>query len=217
MSDWRWDPDTYLDEMHAEIPGYEDLQEATADATEGIEARRVLELGTGTGETALRVLARHPHASWIGLDASGPMLDRARGRLPGAELRLGRLEDDLPPGPFDLVVSTLAVHHLDAAGKRDLFGRIARVLRPEGRFVLADLVVPRAGDEGPVDVDWEMDLPDSAADQDEWLREAGFEAGSVHVTADLAVIVADLAPAGPPGPGAADESRPGRDEAPTDP
>ncbi len=159
MSDWQWDPDTYLDEMHEEIPGYDELQAATADATESIEAQRVLELGTGTGETALRVLARHPRAAWVGLDSSGPMLDRARERLPRAELRLGRLEEELPPGPFDLVISTLAVHHLDAAGKRDLFRRVARVLGPAGRFVLADLVVPRPGEDGPIEVDWEMDLP----------------------------------------------------------
>lgn len=195
MSEWQWDPDTYLDEMQEEIPGYEELQRATADAAEGVEVQRALELGTGTGETALRVLARHPQAAWTGLDASESMLRRACERLPAADLRLGRLEDELPPGPFDLVVSTLAVHHLDADGKRDLFRRVARVLRPGGRFVLADLVVPRPGEDGPIVVDWEMDVPDSAADQLRWLGEAGFEAHATHVRTDLAVIVADLPPA----------------------
>ncbi|HET7648461.1 MAG TPA: class I SAM-dependent methyltransferase [Gaiellaceae bacterium] len=190
-SAWEWNPDTYLDEMHEEIPGYEELQDAAAGATEGVDARAVLELGFGTGETALRVLARHPGARWVGVDASEPMLARARERLPEADLRLGRLEDELPAGPFDLVVSTLAVHHLRADAKRDLFRRVARVLRPGGRFVLADLVVPRPGEEGPIVVDWEMDVPDSAADQVAWLREAGFRAEAEHVRADLAVIVAD--------------------------
>ena len=192
VTEWEWNPDTYLDEMREEIPGYEELQEAAAAATAGVAARSVLELGTGTGETALRVLARHPGARWVGVDASEAMLGRARERLPGAELRLGRLEDDLPTGPFDLVVSTLAVHHLDAAGKRDLFRRVAGVLAPGGRFVLADLVVPRRGEEGPIFVDWTMDVPDSAADQVAWLDEAGFETRAEHVRADLAVIGADL-------------------------
>jgi tRNA (cmo5U34)-methyltransferase len=192
MSDWEWNPDTYLDEMHEEIPGYEDLQQATACAAAGVEARRVLELGTGTGETALRVLARHPPAAWLGVDASAAMLARARERLPAADLRLGRLEDDLPAGPFDLVVSALVVHHLDTAGKRDLFRRVAAVLRPGGRFVLADLVVPRPGESGPIVVDWEMDVPDSTADQVRWLTEAGFETSAEHIRADLAVFVADL-------------------------
>ena len=125
VSEWEWDPDTYLAEMADEIPGYEELQEAVAAATAGIRAARVLELGTGTGETALRVRAAQPDAEWVGIDASEAMLARARERLPDADLRLQRLEDELPAGPFDLVVSALAVHHLDGAGKRDLFSRVA--------------------------------------------------------------------------------------------
>ena len=148
MSGFEWNPETYLDEMLDEIPGYEELQDAVAAATDGVAARDVLELGTGTGETAVRVLARHPGARWTGIDASEAMLARAWDRLPEAVLLLSRLEDPLPEGPFDLVVSTLAVHHLDGAGKRDLFARVAGVLRPGGRFVLGDVVVPRAGEEG---------------------------------------------------------------------
>ena len=192
VGEWEWNPDTYSAEMAAEIPGYEELQEAVVAATEGSAAARVLELGTGTGETALRVQARHPEAGWVGIDASEAMLARARQRLPGAELRLQRLEDALPPGPFDLVVSALAVHHVDGAGKRDLFGRVAGVLRPGGRFVLGDLVVPAEGGEGPIHVDWVMDLPDSVEDQLAWLRAAGFEAEASVVRVDLAVLRATL-------------------------
>src|SRR5262245_43728121 len=107
--------------MAAEIPGYEELQEAVVAAAAEVDAEHVLELGTGTGDTALRVRAMHPNAGWIGIDSSEAMLARARERLPGADLRLQRLEDELPSGPFDLVVSALAVHHLDGAGKRELF------------------------------------------------------------------------------------------------
>src|SRR4051794_31597611 len=112
--------------MHAELPRYDELQEQTAGATREVDARRVLELGTGTGETARRVLAAHPQARLVGLDESPPMLEQARATLDPErveELRVGRLQEPLPAGPFDLVVSTLAVHHLDGAGKRDLFRR----------------------------------------------------------------------------------------------
>ena len=192
MGEWEWNPDTYLAEMAAEIPGYEDLQEAVVAVTVGVDASRVLELGVGTGETALRVQASHPDACWVGIDSSEAMLTRARERLPDADLRLQRLEDELPPGPFDLVVSALAVHHLDGAGKRDLFSRLARVLRPDGRFVLGDVVVPAAGQKGPIHIDWEMDVPDSVEDQLAWLRNAGFEAEAVVVRVDLAVFRARL-------------------------
>jgi tRNA (cmo5U34)-methyltransferase len=188
VSEWAWDPDTYLAEMAAEVPGYDELQEAVVAATGGIRATRVLELGTGTGETALRVRALHPEAGWVGIDASEPMLARARERLPGADLRLQRLEDELPSGPFDLVVSVLAVHHLDAAGKRELFLRVARVVEAGGHFVLGDVVVPPAGAEGPIYIDWEMDKPDSVEDQLAWLGEAGFEAEASSVRVDLAVF-----------------------------
>jgi tRNA (cmo5U34)-methyltransferase len=192
VSEWEWDPDTYLAEMAAEIPGYEELQEAVATATADIRATRVLELGTGTGETALRVRAIHPDASWVGIDSSEAMLARARERLRDADLRQQRLEDDLPPGPFDLVLSALAVHHLDGAGKRELFSRVAGVLRPGGTFVLGDVVVPPPGQEGPIYIDWVMDKPDSVADQLAWLREAGFEADASSVRVDLAVFRARL-------------------------
>jgi tRNA (cmo5U34)-methyltransferase len=194
MSGFEWNPETYLDEMLAEIPGYEELQDAVAAATDGVAVRDVLELGTGTGETALRVLARHPAARWTGIDASEAMLSRAWERLPDAVLLLSRLEDPLPVGPFDLVVSTLAVHHLDGAGKQDLFARVADVLRqPGGRFVLGDVVVPRAGEKGAIEIDWVMDLPDRAADQLAWLEAAGFAATAADVRTDLAVFTADLA------------------------
>jgi tRNA (cmo5U34)-methyltransferase len=59
MGQFHFHPDDYLELMLAEMPGYWRLQDAAAAATGG-GARRILELGTGTGETARRVLARHP-------------------------------------------------------------------------------------------------------------------------------------------------------------
>jgi tRNA (cmo5U34)-methyltransferase len=188
MSDWQWDPDTYLQTMAEEIPGYAELEDAVVEATRGLEARDVLELGVGTGETALRVLAAHPSARLTAIDASEPMLTRARERLPSADLRVARLEDPLPQGPFDLVVSALTVHHLDGAGKRDLFVRVARVLRESGAFVLGDLVVPEREEDAVIEVDWEMDLPDRVDDQLAWLREAGLSPTLVWTLRDLAVI-----------------------------
>ena len=60
MAQFHWDPDSYLELMRSEVPQYERLQDEVALATGDGAAERVLELGTGTGETARRVLARHP-------------------------------------------------------------------------------------------------------------------------------------------------------------
>lgn len=189
MTEWRWDPETYLDEMRAEIPMFEEFQERAAAAT-AYEASRLLELGIGTGETARRVLALHPDARLTAVDSSPEMLDRAKELFPDADLRLARLEDPLPQGPFDLVYSTLAVHHLAGTAKRDLFERVAAVLRPSGRFVLADIVVTDDPADQQIEIDWVMDLPDTLDDQLAWLREAGFEAAPTWTCRDLAVISA---------------------------
>jgi tRNA (cmo5U34)-methyltransferase len=185
MSDFEWDPDTYLPKMLAEIPGYEELQKAVAEATTGLEVRTVLELGTGTGETAIRVLERHPAATWTGIDASEAMLARARERLPHADLRASRLEDPLPSGPFDLVVSVLAVHHLAGDAKHDLFTRVAQV---SDNFVLGDIVVPERPEDAVIEIDGVYDVPSSTAEHLAWLQAAGFAAEATYVRPDLAVF-----------------------------
>jgi tRNA (cmo5U34)-methyltransferase len=188
VTQWHWDPETYLANMLAEVPAYEQLQEQTAAATDGVPTGTILELGIGTGETARRVGARHPGATLVAVDSSAEMLERARAAFPGADLRLARLEDPLPSGPFDLVVSALAVHHLDADGKRDLFRRVAAALRPGGRFVLADVVVPELEGDAITPIDRVMDLPHRANDQLEWLREAGLDAELLWSDKDLVVM-----------------------------
>ena len=55
------------------------------------------------------------------------MLAHARAFVPEAVFLVRRLEDPLPDGPFDLVVSAFAIHHLDADGKSTLFERVAFV------------------------------------------------------------------------------------------
>jgi tRNA (cmo5U34)-methyltransferase len=119
------------------------------------------------------------------------MLAHARAALPAADLRVGRLEDELPPGPFDIVVSALAVHHLDGDGKAHLFRRICDVLRPGGRFVLGDVIVPEDPADVVTPIDGDVDKPSTVDDQLAWLRIAGFDADVAWRERDLAVLVAD--------------------------
>jgi tRNA (cmo5U34)-methyltransferase len=188
VAELDWDPDLYGTDIREEIARYDELQDAVAEATRGLTAHSVLELGIGTGETARRVRALHPSASWTGIDSSAAMLERARKTLPGADLRLARIEDPLPEGSFDLVLSALAVHHLPGPGKQDLFRRVGAILAPAGSFVLADLVVPERPEDAEIPIDWIYDLPDSASDQLEWLHEAGLDGRITWSRRDLAVI-----------------------------
>jgi tRNA (cmo5U34)-methyltransferase len=199
MSQFHFDPERYLDLMRSELPKFDELQEVVARATAGVEARRILELGVGTGETTRRLLELHADAELVGFDASAEMLAVACEAFPSADLRVGRLEDPLPEGPFDVVVSCLVVHHLDGAGKRDLFRRVAGVLTPGGRFVLGDVVVPERREDAVAPLTPEFDLPDRVADQLAWLADAGFRPTVEWTWKDLAVIRADYGARGGPG------------------
>jgi trans-aconitate methyltransferase len=112
------DPATYVEQIRAALPGYDQLQ---IQAVEAIlfEPRRVLELGIGTGETTRRLLARFPNAQVTGVDASAEMVSRAR-KL-GVDARVAQIEQPLPEGPWDLVIAVLSVHHLTGEQKRALF------------------------------------------------------------------------------------------------
>jgi tRNA (cmo5U34)-methyltransferase len=192
VSQFHFRPDEYLETIRAEVPRFDEFQEAVAEGTRGVDARRILELGSGTGETARRVLELHPGATLVGIDESADMLDRAREVLPAdTELSVARLQDPLPEGPFDVVFSALTVHHLEAVEKADLFRRVADVLRREGRFVLGDVIVPAEATEAVTPLTAGFDLPDTVDDQLEWLATAGLEPRVTWTWKDLAVIVAE--------------------------
>jgi tRNA (cmo5U34)-methyltransferase len=192
VSQFHFRPDDYLENIRADVPRFDEFQAAVAEGTRGVEARTILELGTGTGETARRVLELHPGAALAGVDESEDMLERARAALPDdTELFVARLQDPLPKGPFDLVFSALTVHHLDAGEKAELFRRVADVLTPDGRFVLGDVVLPEDPADAVAPLTEGFDRPDRVADQLEWLRAAGFEPRLTWAWKDLAVIVAD--------------------------
>jgi tRNA (cmo5U34)-methyltransferase len=193
VSQFHFTPDEYLDTIRTDVERFDEFQDALADETRGVHANRILELGTGTGETARRVVAHHPEALLVGIDESDSMLEDAREALPETtQLRVSRLQDPLPEGPFDLVFSALTVHHLTADEKADLFRRVADVLRPGGRFVLGDVVVPERADDAEIPLTEGFDLPDGLDDQLEWLAAAGFRATATWTWKDLAVVSAQL-------------------------
>jgi tRNA threonylcarbamoyl adenosine modification protein (Sua5/YciO/YrdC/YwlC family) len=190
---FHFHPATYVDMLRADIPQYEVLQEQLVAAS-GPDARRILDLGTGMGETARRLLERHPGARLVGIDEDEEMLSAAAARLgPAAELHAQLLQDPLPPGPFDLAASALAIHHLDGLEKADLFRRLWDVLRPGGRFVLADVIRPLDPADALSPLSEGYDKPSTIAEQLRWLEEAGFSARLSWGLHDLAVIVADRA------------------------
>jgi tRNA (cmo5U34)-methyltransferase len=113
--------------------------------------RHAVELCCGEGLLTRALLERHPEAIVHAFDGSEVMLAAARVRAGPHAARLRTRRFDLAATDWrglrfrpDAVVSSLAVHHLDGAGKQALFRDIAAALAPGGVFVLADLVEPAA-------------------------------------------------------------------------
>jgi SAM-dependent methyltransferase len=127
----------YLAEKHA-IPHRAEGAGVLVEITSGPVAR-VLDLGTGDGETLAIMLAEHRDARGTGLDFQPEMVARARDRFAGdarVDIRQHDLDEPLPRslGSFDLVVSSFAIHHLAPARQRALYGEVLDVLMPGGRF-----------------------------------------------------------------------------------
>lgn len=103
---------------------------------------RILELGCGTGNLSVLLTAAYPTASFRFVDVSVDSLEICRTRL-GTHDRVEWDPTDfrdlqLEPNSFDLVISSISVHHLRSNDKQQLFGRIRAALKPQGVFTFAD-------------------------------------------------------------------------------
>lgn len=183
------------------VPRYSEMLWAVLRYIPGdIEPKRILDLGVGSGNLSAAVLDRYPEAVVTGVDVSRKMLALARRRLPTERLRLVQrdfrrlgFEDAF----FDLVVSSISIHHIDDDEKGALFRELHRLLRPGGVLAYSDQFrgatdetyakhIERWREEsfalGASEDEWtswmahqdDHDHHAPLADQMTWLREAGF-------------------------------------------
>ena len=104
----------------------------------------ILDIGCGTGRLLRRMQARWPSAALVGVDLGEGMVAQAREQISGATIYLAPAEHlPLENDSVDLVTSTVSFHHWSdqAQGVREA----ARVLRPGGLFVLADMSLAAHG------------------------------------------------------------------------
>jgi SAM-dependent methyltransferase len=149
--------------------------------------RRVADLGCGDGRLAALVLEHRPGVEEVvAVDRSAPMLAKARARFADDD-RVRVIERDLaddlaPLGEFDVVVSGFAIHHLDDARKRALFGEIRQQLRTAGVFANLEVIASASpelqaafyaaiGREGGDPEDQLVDVETQLA----WMRDAGLQ------------------------------------------
>jgi trans-aconitate methyltransferase len=108
----------------------------------------VLDLGAGFGTLTEQILTRYPRSTVICVDGSAEMMKLARERLApyGARVRLHLADLAFPAwhdalsGPFQAVVSALAIHHLPDERKQQLYHEVFDLLSPGGLFLNNDVV-----------------------------------------------------------------------------
>lgn len=127
------------------VPRYDRFYGAAIDALAMVgEASlgRILDLGAGTGLLTEWVTNVYPNARFDLLDGSEEMLAEARERLVAVvdDVYVQNMAAPLPSGPYDAVISALAIHHLEDSDKQVLFGRVCAALAPGGVFVNAEQV-----------------------------------------------------------------------------
>lgn len=136
--------DGYDSLIRRAVPRYDEMLVRLVDYLPP-SATNVLELGCGTGNLSLALAKRYPDASLTFLDAAPEMLDVTRARLesayPGSAGRARFVrsvfeEIDNTLGPFDLVTSSISLHHV--RDKESLYRNIYFLLSPGGTFRFSD-------------------------------------------------------------------------------
>jgi ubiquinone/menaquinone biosynthesis C-methylase UbiE len=141
---WRYDLMGWFHDTFSFRGKFRELRQKTATLAQLQPGEQVLDVGCGTGTLAIEVARRVGRAGRVaGVDPGTQQIARARRsaarRNIPIEFQIGVIEQlPFPDRSFDVVLSTLMMHHLPAPLKRQGLAEIARVLKPGGRLVIAD-------------------------------------------------------------------------------
>lgn len=127
------------------IPCFNDLYNITTElANSNKESPKILDLGAGTGLLTKYLLEKYPEAEFTLIDLSEEMLKIAENRFKCnnnfkyivADYSTYDLADS-----FDMVVSSLSIHHLEDEDKNKLYKKVYNSLNQGGIFLNADQVI----------------------------------------------------------------------------
>lgn len=149
----KWDEEsshTFIDYGRYFVPERETQLETIAALIPRFEGPfAILDLACGEGLLSQALLEKYPESQVIGMDGSPEMLASAKRRLARFGPRFQASQFDLFDRSWhkvlstvEVIVSSLAIHHLDSEQKRVLFRDVFGMLSPGGVFVLADLIQP---------------------------------------------------------------------------
>jgi ubiquinone/menaquinone biosynthesis C-methylase UbiE len=141
---WRYDLMEWFHDAFSFRGKFRELRQRTANLARLQPGDAVLDVGCGTGTLAMEVARRVGRAGRVaGIDPGTQQIARARAKAARRhvpiEFQIGVIEQlPFPDSTFDVVFSTLMMHHVPAPLKRQGLAEIARVLKPGGRLVIAD-------------------------------------------------------------------------------
>jgi tRNA (cmo5U34)-methyltransferase len=110
-------------------------------------AKTLLDIGCGAGNYTIKMLSKIPNLECSLLDLSRPMLNKAHERVIAyttnnvrtiqGDIRTASLEEEY----FDIILAGAVLHHLrDDGDWEQVFGKIFRLLKPNGCLMASDLV-----------------------------------------------------------------------------
>ncbi len=136
----------YDREINKTIPYYSEFYEQTLDviAQRGFSELRWLDLGCGTGSLEKLALERFPDARFVAVDPSEKMLEEAKRKLGGADVRYLRASSaDIDfQACFDVVTAIQSHHYMQEAERKTATENVFRALRGGGLYVCFENVVP---------------------------------------------------------------------------
>lgn len=193
----------YDDFIKKVVPGYEKIHKIVIKLLNYPKKKklRILDLGIGTGKTAKAILDKFPNATIDGYDISPNMMSVAKNSLKEYKNRVNFTVEDIKDISFtekyDSCVSVLAIHHLDANEKKELYKKIFLALNSKGIFINGDKIKQETEkEETKKKAEWKSvliknlgekvglekfklfekeDIPDTFSDQLNWLKQAGFK------------------------------------------
>lgn len=125
------------------IPCFDDFYGVAVDVIDvELDSPKVLDLGAGTGLFSFFLLEKYPNAELTLIDLAANMLDEARIRLgDGVEYIVDDYLTHVFDFKFDIIISSLSIHHLSKWEKQQLYEKYVSLLNSSGVIVNADLIL----------------------------------------------------------------------------
>ena len=176
------------------LPYYREFHDQALDVVRamGIDSPAWLDTGCGTGTLAMRILEAFPNAQLTLCDPSEKMLDIAKTKLSGNDIRYFTLSSEQLKfeDEFDVVTAIQCHHYLDLEGRENAVMACHKALKDSGVFITFENIKKEHGN-FPVDVKMHIErrgvevFPITISEHIELLKKCGFRSVNVLWTSYL--------------------------------